>query len=205
MQTFLSPPTGDTGKFQGVANAFPDVWHGRLLDVGSRSGRLQTVLGDRIESYTSLDITPPADIVGSIEDGLDVADRAFDVVVALDVLEHTNDIHAAFRELARLADDYLIISLPNMLEIKGRLRYLRGRHISSKYGIPIEPVADRHRWFFSFNDARRFLSEYGRQQGWRVRSEGALIGPGRDRLRPLVERYPNLLSQTYLVALERVA
>ncbi len=201
MKLYPAPSGGETGKFEGVVSAFPGVWRGHVLDVGSRSGNLKRALGERITGYTSVDIIPPADIVGSIEEGLDRPDGAFDVVVALDVLEHTNDFHRAFRELCRLARHSVVISLPNAYDYLARARYIQGKPISGKYGIPLEPVLDRHRWLFSLTDASRFCHAYAPTIGWRVEEEGVHVGPGRARLGSLVTRFPDLLGQTYLVLL----
>ena len=203
MQVFTSRTAGDTGKFEGVVDAFPDLWHGAVLDVGCRSGNLRWVLGGRIERYVGVDLVPPADVVADLETGLPFEDRTFDVTVALDVLEHTNDLHAAFDELARVTRRALVLSLPNCYEAGTRLKILFGRPLGGKYGLPVAPPQDRHRWFFSLADAARFVHDYGAARGWRVVSEGLLAGPRRRRLAPVIRRFPGLLGKTYVAHLER--
>ena len=66
--------------------------------------------------------------------------------MALDVLEHTDDIYRANEELFRVARKNVIIALPNAYEVKGRLKFLIGRTLSGKYGLPLDPPSDRHRW-----------------------------------------------------------
>ncbi len=201
MNTYVSRSGGEIGKFECVVRCFREAFQGSVLDVGSRTGNLKRAIGGH-RRYTSVDIGPPAGVIANLERGLPLADRSFDTVVALDVLEHTDDIHAAFAELLRVADRNVIISLPNAFELKARLNVLRGRHVSGKYGLPLEPSGDRHRWFLGFREADRFCRAAG-GRGWSVREAGALVGPRRGLLSPLVRRWPELLGPTYLVWLSR--
>jgi hypothetical protein len=102
-----------------------------------------------------------------------------DTVVALDVLEHTDDIHHAFTELCRVASRYVVITLPNMYDWKTRIRYLRGRQLGAKYGLPVDPPGDRHRWFFGLDEARAFCRANGSRAGWRIIDERVLVGPAK--------------------------
>jgi SAM-dependent methyltransferase len=204
MDVIVAPRAGEVGKFEGMKLGFPGIWNGRVLDVGSRTGNLRSVLDPGAE-YVSLDLYPPADIIGTLDERLPIDDGAFDLVVALDVLEHTNVFHHAFQELLRVSSRHVLISLPNMYELRVRARVATGRAVSRKYGLPLDTPADRHRWFFSLDDARAFCTEWSARLGWRVRRHGILVGPRLARLGPLLSRYPNLLGPTYVALLERAA
>ena len=137
--------------------------------------------------------------------GLPCEDASFDVVVALDILEHTDNIHKAFQELCRSAKKYLLINLPNAYEIHYRFKFLCGQKLSGKYGLPVEPLADRHRWLFSFKEAYAFTHIVGEKLNFEVKDEGCLIGPSRGFAMGIVmvKNFPNLLSPWYLALLER--
>ena len=203
MKVYVSRGPGERDKFESVVRSFANAFAGTVLDVGSRTGNLQQAAARTVHRYVSLDISPPANVVANLDGGLPFADRSFDAVVALDVLEHTDRIHVALGELLRVSSRHVIVALPNAFELKGRLRVLRGRHVSGKYGLPLQPARDRHRWFFGFIEARRFCEAATRSSAWVVREQGALIGPRRRRIAWLVRRMPNLLAPTYLVWLER--
>mgnify|MGYP002777797150 CR=1 FL=1 len=205
LQLSIAPGPGDVAKFQGVVNALPDVWGGRVLDCGARSGNMAAVLRGRVASYTSLDLVPPADVVASLDAPLPIPDRAFDVAVVLDVLEHTNDLHFALGEVCRVAARHVVVSLPNCFDVTSRLRILRGRHISAKYGLPVERRLDRHRWFLSLDDAHAFLRGFAPGAGFRLTEARVMVGPRRARLAPLIRRWPNLFAPTYLALLTRTA
>jgi len=212
MKVFICPRPGEIGKFRGVVNAFSDIWDGGILDVGCRSRNLKQVLSDhnrnrhsRKFSYVGFDLYSPSDVIGNIETGLPFHEQAFDVVVALDLLEHTNDIHKAFKEVCRVARRFVVLTFPNLYDIKGRMNFLFGYPLSGKYGLPECPLKDRHRWFFSLREAVRFVHAMASQCGFKAMEDGCLIGPRRGFApwRFMVCLLPNLLSPCYIALLER--
>lgn len=203
LKVFVTPGRDELAKFQGIAAAFPEIWTGRVLDVGCRSGHLRRALGGQPVRYYGLDLRPPAEIIGSVEGALPFGDGTFDVVVALDVLEHTDDIHGSLAEACRVARRHVVLTLPNAYEIRARWRFAGGRAPSGKYGLPAEPPADRHRWLFSLREARAFVRARAAQAHFALVAEGCLIGPHRSAGRRLVALLPNLLSPWYLALLRR--
>ena len=205
VKVFVAPGRDETGKLRGVALAFWEAWEGSVLDVGSRSGNLKYELPNGNMAYCGLDLYAPADAIGNLEIGLPFGNKSFKTVVALDVLEHTDNIYRAFEELCRVARANVIIALPNAYEVKGRLKFLLGRQLSGKYGLPLDPPDDRHRWLFSLREAKAFTHTMGRRHGFEVLSEGCLIGPRRGFAvgRLLVAQFPNLLSPHFIALLQR--
>lgn len=135
------------------------------LDVGCRDGRLKHYLGPRVR-YTGIDLSPSpeVDVVCDVEEGLPFKDQEFDAVVALDVLEHTDDIWFVFGELVRTARRQIVVILPNMYHWTLRLNYLCGRE-AGKYRLPGERIADRHRWLVSYRSALAFCRVMARTHG----------------------------------------
>ena len=205
MKVLVSHGPDEQGKLRSLAQAWPHLWHGRVLDVGCRSKVLQEVLPGGGVHYYGLDLFAPADVIGNLERGLPFPGAFFDTVVALDVLEHTDNIHDAFAELCRVSRQHVLIALPNAYEIASRLRFLRGLPLSGKYGLPPQPPADRHRWLFSLSEARTFLHVMGDKHGFETVAETSLIGVRRSvgGGRLLVARFPNLLSPWYIAVLRR--
>lgn len=127
-----------------------------VLDVGCRDAVLKNYLACDLK-YTGVDICPGpyVDHVCNIENGIPLETSSYDVVFALDVLEHTNDIFSVFEELVRIARLQIIVSLPNMYHWRFRLRYLFGCEMG-KYILPLEPIVDRHRWLTSYRTTHNF-------------------------------------------------
>jgi len=146
-----------------------------LLDVGCRDAILKRYLRPDIR-YSGVDIIPGpgVDHIANIEEGLPFADRAFDAVVALDLLEHTNNIWFAFDELVRVSRRQVVIVLPNMYHWQSRIRFLLGREMG-KYVLPVDPIMDRHRWLPSYIGARHFCLERAKMHGMSV-TEHVLFG-----------------------------
>ena len=197
----------DQVRLSGVVRAFPQIRDGLLLDVGCRRGSGQALPRDRNLRYYGLDRVGTADVLADLAQGLPCVDEGVDIVLALDVLEHVDDIHAAFAEVCRVAGRLVAITLPNVYELKGRWRFLRGSPLSGKYGLPEEVPPDRHRWIFSLGDARRFCRESGARCGFSVSAETCLVGAARGYGigRRIVARWPSLLAPTYGVLLQRNA
>jgi hypothetical protein len=185
---------GALEKATSVVSAYPGIWIGTVLDAGCRSQALRQALEGHSVQYVGLDIHPPANLLADLDEGIPLADGEADVVVALDVLEHTNAIHYAFDELCRVARRHVVIALPNQFEIHDRLATVRGRNRSGKYGLPLDPPSDRHRWLFSFEEARTFCRYRAHSAGWRVVDEAVMVGPKRRRIEPLVRAWPSLLA-----------
>jgi SAM-dependent methyltransferase len=185
---------GSLEKARSIVAAYPQIWSGTVLDVGCRDQMLRQALGAKGTRYVGLDIHPPADVVADLDEGIPMADGAADVVVALDVLEHTNAIHHAFDELCRVARHHVVIALPNQYQLHDRWATVRGRNRSGKFGLPLEAPPDRHRWLFPFEEARMFCRHRARCAGWCVVDEAVMVGPRRQRIARLVRMWPSLLA-----------
>src|SRR6266480_3805678 len=76
---------------------------GTVLDIGSRDHVLAKHLKNPSLHYLSADTDPGHDYQVNLEIALPFKDKEFDHVVALDVLEHVNNIHDAFSEVLRIS------------------------------------------------------------------------------------------------------
>lgn len=155
-------------KAKYIADKYRAILGGKVLDIGCDQKQLAAHLPSSA-AYTGVDISQAADVVLDLDrQDLPFAAGAFDTVIASDVLEHLERLHAVFDELCRVSAGRVIVSLPNpvrnlMLEIArgsgGKLKY---------YGLPVEAPKDRHRWFFGAEEAAHFLRERSRRHGFEV-------------------------------------
>lgn len=128
-----------------------------LLDLGCRTMDLKPLV-QGCTKYCGTDFVPSEGVLEcNLEQELPFESKSFDIVCALDVLEHLDNFHVTFDEALRVAKKTVIISLPNMYYLSFRLRFLSGKGISGKYSFPMRPVLDRHRWVLSFTDAVNFI------------------------------------------------
>lgn len=139
---------------------------GTLLDVGARDRVLAKLLDPEALKYSSADLGSGHDYQLDLESKLDLPSMAFDVVVALDVLEHVENTHQAFHELARLTRRTLVIALPNMATLPRRLSFLfRANLGTDKYSLLESHQGDRHRWLTIYHEINNFVLSNARAAG----------------------------------------
>lgn len=92
----------------------------------------------------------------NLENGLPEIDKV-DIITAIDVLEHLENIHKIFASLFLLSKKKIVISLPNMGHYKFRINYFLTGNLSGKYNFPEKKIFDRHRWIPTFKSINRFI------------------------------------------------
>jgi SAM-dependent methyltransferase len=141
-----------------------------VLDVGCRDAVLQRTLKPEI-AYAGCDLFPGENVryVGDILT-LDIRER-FDCVVALDILEHTDDPYAAFDKIAAVAERSLVVSLPNCYAVTLKWNFLFHDCINGKYDFPIKMPADRHKWLMNCEQIAAFFQAKATQHAMRLSTQ----------------------------------
>ncbi|HVV35566.1 MAG TPA: class I SAM-dependent methyltransferase [Acidimicrobiales bacterium] len=119
----------------------------RVLEVGCGEGRQLTAIGGRFPGAELVGLDLPDVELMEAWDGVEsrmvqgsalalpFADRSFDLVLAIEVLEHLPDPRQALREIARVASGAVVLSVP--WEPVWRLGNLaRGRYVSALGNTP---------------------------------------------------------------------
>lgn len=160
--------TDRVSKARYIADKYAPILTASVLDIGCDRRLLRDHLPAAVR-YVGVDASPGADVVLNLDrDELPFQDASFDTVIAADVLEHLERLHAVFDRLCAIARRHVVIALPNplrnlVLELsrgsKGPLKY---------YGLPVEEPRDRHRWFFGFEEAAEFLRLRGQRNGMTI-------------------------------------
>ena len=192
-----------------VVTRFNEYLNRSVLDVGCYEAPLRDLL--RTATYTGIDIAGKPDLTVDLEriDRLPFADNEFKCVLCIDVLEHLDNLHTIFAELARVSDRFIIVSLPNCW-CEARRPIERGNGHFGHYGLPLHKPEDRHKWFFSITEARRFIE--GKAEEFHLSIEDMCIAekPRNSILRLLRKiRYPgdkyhNRYSRTLWVVLRKL-
>jgi 2-polyprenyl-3-methyl-5-hydroxy-6-metoxy-1,4-benzoquinol methylase len=164
-------PSYDTYRFQRVIDLTGrernfQSW----LDLGCHNGmfaRLLTACGFRV---TGVDVWDPAlksdedaswqYIQADLASGLPaMAASSFDVVSALEVLEHMIDTDAFLKEVGRLLKPggRFVLSTPNICMLQNRVRVLAGRY---PYGLEYRNVL-HHVRLYNLDGLRAQLTEHG--------------------------------------------
>jgi SAM-dependent methyltransferase len=179
-----------------------------LFDAGCRTMALKPFLS-KYSKYIGGDLRPAENVlVCDLSAPLPFESNTFDIVAALDVLEHLDNPHFALQELIRVADKAVIISLPNIYYFSFRINFLLGNGISGKYRFPAAPIMDRHRWILSYTEAKVFLQENTKQ----YKIKFVDIFPLRSRYKwplafaekTLAKIFPNLFIYGLIVRIDKI-
>lgn len=192
---------------------------GAALELGAHDGVLSARLAGRVRRYVAADREPPAaageaeavavDIDGEFSRSL--GERRFDVVLALDVVEHRRQAEAFLDEVFRVLKPggTLWISTANICYLPSRLLLFLGQASYGKIGI-----LDRsHLRLFTVGSLRKLLA----QQGFRVEAVRGFPPPLSDlvsdrpwmrtveRLHAALSRlFPRLFSYHFLAVAKRL-
>jgi len=192
-----------------IANRFESYLGGSVLDVGCYMKDLNKFID--AERYVGIDIAGDPDEVIDLDqvDKLPFADGEFDTVVCSDVLEHLENIHLMFDELVRIAKNNIIVSLPNCWNAL-RKPIERGYGEAAHYGLPIEKPSDRHRWFFSYSQAKNFMIHKGESNNLEIvfflinyKKRLSIVNFMRKIINLTPDRYNNRFSHTVWVCCKK--
>jgi hypothetical protein len=153
--------TGRDTKARYVWLKYQPILTGRILDVGADECYLRDYLPEGVE-YWGIGLGGNPDQQVNLEtEKVPFPDNSFDCVLCLDVLEHIENTHEIFDHLCRVSRRYVIVSLPNPWASFYTMLVSRNynQQVSLKYyGLPPERPIDRHKWFFSRDEAINFIT-----------------------------------------------
>jgi len=149
-----------TGK---IVSSLSDV--NSILDIGCRDGILRKYIPERIEYYGS-DLFNHGNHVAYVGDIMELSfDRKFDIVAAIDILEHLEKPALAFDKLVGLACKHLIVSFPNCYDLKKKYAFLLHGTMGGKYRFSDEDILDRHRWIMGLQEIEEFFKSKATKHG----------------------------------------
>jgi len=126
-------PLAHEAIHKAVVGVLKDLPRGSLLDVPAGEGALAARLIDAGFDVRCCDLYPEifrlegvAIHHGDLDAELPFSDKSFDYVTCLEGLEHIENPQQAMREFARVlkTGGHLIVSVPNILNIEERLKWL---------------------------------------------------------------------------------
>jgi 2-polyprenyl-3-methyl-5-hydroxy-6-metoxy-1,4-benzoquinol methylase len=149
-----------------IAGIVKELQPDTLLDCGCGEGFVSEIFLSEIPplQITGFDVLPDSVelaqrrnpranfSVGSIYD-IEQPDNAFDVAVALEVLEHLHEPHKALAEMARVASKYVVLSVPHE-PFFCLANAARGKNMD----ITPKGSDPDHRNFWGREDFRKFVS-----------------------------------------------
>jgi SAM-dependent methyltransferase len=221
--------TSRDGRNRFISTELAQYLGGKVLNIGGGGFYMKKYLSSNVE-YLELDIAGTPDIKINLEKELPipVKDSTFETVICTDVLEHLDNFHEVFKELLRVSNKYIIISLPNSVKSvtpyffdladdknNNQIRKKQGKYLKF-YGLPFEKPDDRHKWFFSYTDAEDFFHFQSKKLNFKIKEEFPeeyYLDDKSDIKRKLfyffIKKFTNnnikknLLSKTYWIVIEK--
>lgn len=167
-----------------IADKFGEYITGSVINIGG-GGEKHFLNYIDPKEYLEVDIAGKPDIKVDLdkEFPLPIDDDRCDAIICTDVLEHLDEFHRVFKELLRISRKYVIISVPNaLMEFKSYFKHKKYQgdageagidvgYYTKFYGLPKIKPQDRHRWFFSYTEARDFFNSNAKELGYKVIKE----------------------------------
>ena len=165
-----------------VAGILDPLPRGKLLDVPSGEGALSVRLSEAgfdvrgCDLYTEIFRVPGIEVRrGDLSGTLPYGDAEFQYITCLEGLEHIENPHQAVREFARLLapGGHIVISVPNILNIEERIKWLLNGYTSHFKPISQEHLKMRHEQWgekeevvlhinpIAYTELRYILEKYG--------------------------------------------
>jgi SAM-dependent methyltransferase len=212
-QALPAPPNADRDPVpiarpeihQTVTRILDPFPRGKLLDVPAGEGALSQRLAEAGFDVQACDLYPeifrvPGITVrrGDLSGVLPYADEEFQYITCLEGLEHIENPHQAIREFARMLapGGQLVISVPNILNIEERVKWLFNGYTSHFKPISEEHLRMRHEQWgekeevvlhinpIAYTELRYILEKYGFE----------LRGAYRDKPKPNIWLYWPLVA-----------
>ena len=153
-----------------VENILKNEARGRILDVPAGEGALSLRLknlGFEVfcsDLYTEIFKLPDTEIKrGNLDGRLPFDDNSFDYIVCVEGLEHIENPANAMREFARMLKDKgtLIVSVPNIMNIEERLKWLFNGYTSHFKPLSTEVLTDIKREFSGMEEIALHVNPIG--------------------------------------------
>ena len=188
----ISPASGSSGRapvpiarleiHETVAVILDPFPRGKLLDIPTGEGALSARLskaGFKVQAcdlYPEIFRLPEVEVRrGDLSGVLPYKDADFQYITCLEGLEHIENPHQAIREFARLLvpGGHLVISVPNILNIEERVKWLLNGYTSHFKPISEEHLRMRHEQWgekeevvlhinpIAYTELRYILEKYG--------------------------------------------
>lgn len=101
-----------------------------------------------------------------------VSNSPWDMILLLDVIEHTRGFTTLFERALQHANKYVLVSLPNELFWADRLRMLKGHeHNAHSLDLLERPEGFKHQYIINIAKARDLLSDHAQRHGFRLHEE----------------------------------
>jgi hypothetical protein len=128
-----------------------------VIDLGARDQILLKFLPTNWK-YTGVDkFAQKLNLNIDVEENFKDINDKYDFVIALDIIEHLNNPVKFFENCKKICNELIILNIPNAAYYQFRLNLLFTGELTEKFHFSGNFEDDRHRWFTTFNNTKKFL------------------------------------------------
>ena len=184
-----------------IANKIGFLNEETLLDIGCRDMILKKYLKGKFK-YIGIDyqnnINTSKDFINwNLENGIPKISN-IDVITAIDVLEHLENIHDVFSSLFLLSKKKIIIALPNMGYYKFRVNFFFTGCLSGKYRFSDKKIFDRHRWIPNYRSINYFVKT-NTPENWKITEYNYIAERKRNHFFYFIEKLLSKMFPSFFV------
>jgi 2-polyprenyl-3-methyl-5-hydroxy-6-metoxy-1,4-benzoquinol methylase len=128
-----------------------------VIDLGARDQILLKFLPFKWR-YTGVDkFAKKLNLNIDVEENFKDINKKYDVVIALDIIEHLNSPIKFFDNCKEICNELIILNIPNAAYYQFRLNFLFTGELTEKFHFSGNFEDDRHRWLTTFYNTKKFL------------------------------------------------
>lgn len=181
----------------------------KIIDLGARNQILKKFI-PRNFLYTGVDKFKNDNdniIIDLDKEFNNLVNNKYDIVFALDIIEHTDDPYNFIKKCMELSKNLIYLVIPNAAYYSFRINFLIKGEITNKFHFSGKSNDDRHKWLTNFRNTKKFLTQF-QNNGYDIKIEKIL--KNRNKLKflyyfeQLLSKFlPSLFSWSFLVTFEK--
>lgn len=179
----------------------------KIIDLGARNQILKNYIPKKF-IYTGVDKfkNQNDNLIIDLDNDF-IFQENYDVVFALDIIEHTNDPYTFLKNCMKLSRNLIYLVIPNVAYYSFRLKFLISGNLTNKFHFSGKSNDDRHKWFTNYENTQNFLNQF-QNENYDIQIEKIFKSRNRFKILYYVEKIlskfmPSLFCWSFLITLQK--
>jgi hypothetical protein len=180
----------------------------KIIDLGARNQILKNFIPKNF-IYKGVDKfkNNNDNLIINLDNGFDNLGNNYDIVFALDIIEHTNDPYNFIKNCMNLSKNLIYLVLPNAAYYSFRFNFLIKGELTNKFHFSGKSNDDRHKWFTNYKNTKKFLTQF-QNDVYNIKIEKILKNRNKFKFLYYIEKLlskflPNLFSWSFLITFQK--
>jgi len=180
----------------------------KIIDLGARNQILKNFIPKNF-LYKGVDKfkNDNDNLIINLDNGFDNLGNNYDIVFALDIIEHTNDPYNFIKNCMNLSKNLIYLVIPNAAYYSFRFNFLIKGELTNKFHFSGKSNDDRHKWFTNYKNTKKFLTQF-QNDLYSIKLEKILKNRNKLKFLYYIEKLlskflPNLFSWSFLITFQK--